>query len=353
MNLFQSLTGEYEQVVFGHDPDSGLRTIISIYSTALGPALGGTRFWPFPGEDAALNDVLRLSKAMAYKNAAAGLDIGGGKAVIIGDPHTAKTPELLRAYGRVVERMNGAYITTADVGTTAADMDVIAEGTRHVVGTPAKSGDPSPNTAYGVWSGMRAVAERLWGEPSMKGRRVIVQGVGKVGGELARLLADEGAHVAVADVDSVAAGKLAAEIGGDALDPATVLEVECDVLAPCALGPVVTDATVPRFACRAIAGAANNQLERPEHGRALMQRGILYAPDYVINAGGVINVAGEIMGYGHDEARRRAGQIAATLRAVFDESDSSGASPAETADALAERRIGTAVRAWSGPGGSR
>lgn len=353
MDVFESLTGEYEQIVYGHDPDTGLRTIIAVHSTALGPGLGGTRFYPFPTEEAALRDALRLSKGMAYKNAAAGLDLGGGKAVIIGDPHTDKTPDLLRAYGRVVDRLGGAYVTTADVGTNSADMVFIAETTPHVTGTPDASGDPSPNTAYGVWSGMRAVAERLWDEPSMKGRRVVVQGVGKVGADLARLLADEGAIVAVADIDAVAAGKLAAELGTETLDARVALEAECDLLAPCALGAIVNDATIPRFRCRAIAGAANNQLERPEHGEALRTAGILYAPDYVINAGGVISVASELMGFDHDEARARAARIADTLRAVFDEAASDGVSPARTADALAERRIKSVARTFTGPGGSR
>ncbi|HEX9696967.1 MAG TPA: Glu/Leu/Phe/Val dehydrogenase dimerization domain-containing protein [Actinomycetota bacterium] len=353
MDVFESLTGEYEQIVFGHDPETGLRTIIAVHSTALGPALGGTRFYPFPSEGAALRDVLRLAKGMAYKNAAAGLDLGGGKAVIIGDARTDKTPDLLRAYGRVVNRLGGAYVTTADMGTNSADMVFIAETTPHVTGTPDASGDPSPNTAYGVWSGMRAVAERLWDEPSMKGRRVAVQGVGKVGGALARLLADEGAIVAVADIDAKAAGKLAAEIGADAIDAGVVLEAECDVLAPCAMGAIVNDATIPRFRCRAIAGAANNQLERPEHGEALRAAAILYAPDYVINAGGVISVASEIMGFDHEEARGRAAKIAATLHTVFDEAAASGVSPAQTADALAERRILAVKRTFDGPGGSQ
>ncbi|MHB8513134.1 MAG: Glu/Leu/Phe/Val family dehydrogenase [Actinomycetota bacterium] len=342
MSLFESLGDEYEQVVFAHDPATGLRTIIAIHSTALGPALGGTRFYPFESEEAALRDVLRLSKAMSYKNACAGLDAGGGKAVVIGDPKKHKTPELLRAYGKVVDRLNGSYLTTADVGTNANDMAIIAESTRFVTGTPSGMGDPSPNTAHGVWWGLRAVAERLFGTDSLAGKHVVIQGVGKVGGDVARMLAKEGARLTLSDIDGAAANALAKELDASTVAPSEVLGISCDVLAPCALGPVVTDSTISMFKCRAIAGAANNQLERPDHGEALRERGILYAPDYVLNAGGVINVAGEIMGFGHEEAQARAERIAGTLRIVFERAERNSTSPSHEADLLAQERIASA-----------
>jgi len=339
VGVFDRLGAEYEQVVYGHDPTSGLRTIIAIYSTALGPALGGTRMWAYRSEDDALDDVLRLGKAMAYKAAAAGLALGGGKAVIIGDPATDKTPDRFRAYGRVVEGLGGAYITTADVGTTVEDLDVIAETTRFVTGTSKGSGDPSPITAHGVYHGMLAVAEIAFGEATLAGRHVVVSGVGKVGGALARLLAEGGAHVTITDIRRDVAEALASQIGADLVDAAEAAEVPCDVFAPCALGPVVTDETLARFKCRAIAGAANNQLATPEHGRALAEMGILYAPDYVINAGGLINVEDELHGYDPARARRKAEAIADTLREVFRIAGAQGITPADAADHLAEERI--------------
>ena len=344
MGVFEKLAREYETILFGHEPSAGLRTIVAVYSTARGPAVGGTRMWPYTHEDLALADVLRLGKAMAYKAAAADLPLGGGKAVIIGDPARDKTPELLRAYARQVDRLGGAYITTADVGTTVADLDVIGEVTRHVTGTSRGSGDPSPNTSFGVWSGMRAVAERAFGEPSLKGKHVVVQGVGKVGGGLARLLAEEGARVTVADLNEQAARALAHAIDADVVDAADAASTPCDVLAPCALGPVVTDATLASFRCRAIAGAANNQLESPAHGRALHDMGILYAPDYVINAGGLINVAVELDGYDVDVARAKAAAIEQTLRDVFDIAERENMTPGAAADRLAEERIKAAHR---------
>jgi len=339
VNVFELLSGEYETVSYAHDPASGLRAIIAVYSTALGPALGGTRFYPFATEEAALRDVLRLARAMAYKASAAGLDLGGGKAVVIGDPKTAKTPELLHAYGRAVERLGGAYITTADVGTTSADMNVIAEATRFVTGTSSGSGDPSRVTSYGVWHGMKAVAEQLWGDPSLAGRHVAVQGVGKVGAGVVRHLVSEGAHVTLADVDAGCVSELASETGAEVVPPEEILGVSCDILAPCALGSVVNDATLPAFKCRAIAGAANNQLERPEHGDALTEAGILYAPDYVINAGGLINVEDELHGYDETRALAKAAAIGDRLRAVFDRARSEGISTAAAADRIAGDRI--------------
>jgi leucine dehydrogenase len=344
MDVFASLGGDYEQVVFGHDPAFGLRVIIAVYSTALGPALGGTRIWPFESEEAAFRDVLRLSKAMAYKASAAGLDLGGGKAVLIADPRRDKTPALLKAYGRVVDRMAGSYITTADVGSTMADMDVIATATRYVTGTSTGSGDPSPITAYGVLHGLYAVAAELWGDPSLRDRHVVVQGTGKVGSALCRYLADEGARVTLSDIDGETAGKLAAELGAEVVPPDRALFVECDILAPCALGPVVTDSTLPALRCAALGGAANNQLERPDHGDALQQRGILYAPDYVINAGGLINVEDELHGYDAERAHAKTAAIRERLAAVFTRARAEGVPPSVAADRTAEDRIASAQR---------
>jgi len=339
MSVFELLGSDYEQVVFAHDPDVGLRAIIAIYSTALGPALGGTRMWTYASEDDALADALRLGKAMAYKAACANLALGGGKAVVIADPRRDKTPELLEAYGRHVERLGGAYITTADVGTTVDDLDVIAHTTRYITGTSAGSGDPSPVTASGVWHGMRAVAEAAFGEPSLKDRHVVVQGVGKVGSGIARKLVEEGAHVTVADINADTARALADEIGADMVDPSEAASTPCDVFSPCALGPVVTKSALTSFKCRAIAGAANNQLEYPELARALAEAGILYAPDYVINAGGLINVEDELHGYDAARAHAKAAAIADTLREIFGSAEAEGITPSEAADRLAVSRI--------------
>jgi len=339
MGVFDRLASEYEQIVFGHDPDAGLKTIIAVYSTARGPALGGTRMWPYANEDDALADALRLGKAMAYKAACADLPLGGGKAVIVGDSRRDKTEQLLTAYARQVDRLGGTYITTADVGTTVADLDTIARTTRWVTGTSHGSGDPSPVTAHGVWHGMRAVAEEAFGESSLKGRHVVVQGVGKVGSGVARMLAEEGAHVTVADIDVDAARALAKEIEADAIDPSDALHATCDVLSPCALGPVVTQETLGAFRCKAIAGAANNQLEQPSLARALAEAGIVYAPDYVINAGGLINVEDELHGYDSARAHAKAEAIAGTLREIFEIARGEKLTPAEAADRLAESRI--------------
>ena len=339
MGVFDRLASEYEQIVFGHDPAAGLRTIIAVYSTARGPALGGTRMWPYATEDDALADALRLGKAMAYKAACADLPLGGGKAVIIGDSRRDKNEHLLTAYARQVDRLGGTYITTADVGTNVDDLDTIARTTKYVTGTSHGSGDPSPVTAHGVWHGLRAVAEEAFGESTLKGRHVVVQGVGKVGSGVARMLREEGAQVTVADIDEDAARSFAKEIDAETIAASEALRVPCDVLSPCALGPVVTQATLGSFACRAIAGAANNQLEQPSLARPLADAGIVYAPDYVINAGGLINVEDELHGYDSVRAHAKAEAIAGTLRQIFDISRAEKITPAEAADRLAESRI--------------
>jgi leucine dehydrogenase len=356
VTVFEHLDSEYEEVVFFHDPPTGLRAIVAIHSTTLGPALGGTRFYPFESEDEALRDVLRLARGMTFKAAAAGLDLGGGKAVIIGDPKRIKSEELLRAYGRFVETLGGRYITAEDIGTSRADMDMIHRETRYVTGISPElggSGDPSPVTAYGVLLGMRACAEEAWGEHSMAGRRVAVQGVGKVGYHLVKHLVDEGAQVVVSDVDVDAVGRAVRDFGVETADSDKIHAIECDVFAPCALGAVIRDDTIPSLKCRVVAGSANNQLERPEHGEVLSELGIVYAPDYVINAGGLINVADELQGYNEERARARVEGIYRNVREIFEIARDRHISTAAAADAFASERIGKLgrVRLYWVPGG--
>ncbi len=342
MGVFDQATG-HEQVVFCNDPASGLRAIISIYSTALGPALGGTRFYPYASEDDALEDVLRLSRAMAYKAACAGLDLGGGKAVVIGDPHTDKTETLLRSYGRFVESLNGRYYTACDVGTYVEDLDVIARETRFVTGrSPAHggAGDSSILTAFGVFQGMRAAAEVVWGEPTLRGRRVGIAGVGKVGHHLVEHLLGDGASVVVADVDRYAverARRLHPEV--DAVPPPELAGQPMDVYAPCALGGALNDETVTVLQARVVCGAANNQLAHPGIEKVLEDRGIVYAPDYVVNSGGLIQVADEIEGFAFERAKAKAAEIFTTTRQIFHVAAAEGVPPAVAADRLAERRM--------------
>ncbi|HXY72184.1 MAG TPA: Glu/Leu/Phe/Val dehydrogenase dimerization domain-containing protein [Actinomycetota bacterium] len=354
MSVFERLDGEFEEVVFAHDPPTGLRCIIAVHSTVLGPALGGVRCFPFVSEDAALTDVLRLSRAMTYKASAAGLDLGGGKAVIIGDPRTVKTEALLRAYARFVEGLGGRYITAEDVGTTLADMDVIRDETRHVGGSsPARggSGDPSEMTAYGVFLAVRAAAREAWGDASLEGRRVAVQGVGKVGSGLAAHLREAGATVVVADVDDAAVSRALAAGAAESVAPTEILSVECDVLAPCAMGAVLDDRTVPCVRARVVCGAANNQLAHPDDGGTLADRGILYVPDYVANAGGIINIFEEFhpSGYDADRARASVERIEQNVVRVFEAARERGVTTAEAADALAEERLREARGAGMAP----
>ena len=281
MSVFAQLADDYEEVVFFHDAPSGLRAIVAIHSTALGPALGGTRFYPFATEEDALRDVLRLSRGMTYKAAAAGLDLGGGKAVIIGDPQRDKSERMLRAYGRFIDSLGGRYVTAEDVGTSREDMDIVRRETRWVTGVSKRlggSGDPSPVTAYGVFRGLRACAEEGLGAPSLEGLRVVIQGVGKVGYHLAKHLVEEGARVTVADVDVDAVALAVKDLDVDTAEPEKAHAVETEIYAPCALGGVIRDDTLPELKCRIVAGAANNQLDRPDHGDALADLGILYAP---------------------------------------------------------------------------
>jgi valine dehydrogenase (NAD+) len=340
---------DHEHVVFGHDRGSGLRAIVAIYSTALGPALGGTRFYPYVDEATALADVLDLSRAMAYKNALAGLDHGGGKAVIWGNPAKIKTEALLRAYGRLVESLDGRYYTACDVGTYSPDMDVIARETRYVTGrseTHGGAGDSSVLTAFGVFQGMRAAAEHRWGTPSLQGRRVGIAGVGKVGRRLTDHLLADGATVVVADVDTGAVERVRAahpqvEV---APDTAALVSGDLDVYAPCALGRALDDETVLGLKAGIVAGGANNQLAHPGVERLLAERGILYAPDYVVNAGGVIQVADEVHGFNFDRAHARAARIYDTTKRILEFADREAISPATAADRLAEERMAAAPR---------
>ncbi|MFS2293469.1 MAG: NAD(P)-binding domain-containing protein [Actinomadura sp.] len=341
--------GEHEQVVFCHDPGTGLKAIIGIYSTALGPALGGTRFHPYESEDAALADVLNLSKGMAYKSALAGLDLGGGKAVIIGDPATDKTEALLRAYGRFVASLGGRYITACDVGTYVEDMDVVARECRWVTGrSPADggAGDSSVLTAFGVFQGMRASAQWSWGSPTLAGRRVGVAGVGKVGRHLVRHLLDDGAEVVVTDIDEAAIEAVrAAHPAVDVVDNVhDLVRAEIDVYAPCALGGALDEETVDALRAELVCGAANNQLAGDGIDKRLEDRGILYAPDYLVNAGGVIQVDDERRGFVLERAKAKAAKIFDTTLAVYRMASEEGLTPAAAADRLAERRMAEVSR---------
>jgi valine dehydrogenase (NAD+) len=334
----------HEQVVFCSDPDSGLRAIIAIHSTALGPGLGGTRFYPYPSEEAAVADVLRLSRAMSYKNSLAGLDLGGGKAVIIGDPRTDKTEARLRAYGRFVEALGGRYLTACDVGTYNADLDVVARETRFAHGRSEAyggCGDSSVLTAYGVFLGMRAAAQHRWGTPSLAGRTVAVAGVGKVGSHLVDHLVDDGADVVITDVDPAAVALVQARHPQVKAvpDTATLVGSPHDVYSPNALGGALDEATVAALPAEIVCGGANNQLATAGVAEQLRGRGILYAPDYLVNAGGVIQVEDERHGFSFERAKSKAGAIFDVALRVFAAADADGVSPAVAADRLAEERM--------------
>jgi valine dehydrogenase (NAD+) len=338
------LSSGHEQVVLCSDAESGLRAVIAIHSTALGPALGGTRFYPYASEEAAIADALRLSAAMSYKNSLAGLDLGGGKAVIIGDPRTQKTEALLRAYGRFVEALGGRYLTACDVGTYNADLDVVARETRYAHGRSEAyggCGDSSVLTAYGVFQGMRAAAQYLWGAPTLDGRTVAVAGVGKVGSWLVGHLVDDGADVVVTDVDASAVERLQTRYPQvkAVADTATLVRTPHDVYAPCALGGALDDGTVEALPAQVVCGGANNQLATPGAADRLRARGILYAPDYLVNAGGVIQVEDERHGFSFVRAQAKASGIFDVALRVFRAADDEGVSPAVAADRLAEERM--------------
>jgi len=341
--------GGHEEVLFCHDHASGLRAIIAVHSTVLGPALGGTRFRPYRDEDEALDDALRLSRTMTYKSAVAGLGLGGGKAVVLGDPQTDRTDALIKAYADCIASLGGRYITAEDVGTTEADMNLIREITPFVTGVSEDrggSGDTSPATAYGLLHALRAVAAHLWGDQSLAGRHVVISGVGKVGSHLAEHLLEESARVTVADVDDDAVKRVVA-LAPDRIDvvaPGAAHAVPCDVFSPCALGGVLSRETIPELRTAAIVGGANNQLADPSCAALLDAAGVLYAPDFVVNAGGVINVADELAGYNRERAWRRIAGIFDTTLAVVGRADADRVTPEAAAERLAEERLDAARR---------
>jgi leucine dehydrogenase len=346
LGVFDSVGQEqHESVHFGIDHASGLQTIVAIHSTVLGPSLGGTRFYPYGSEVEALTDVLRLSKGMTYKAACAGLDQGGGKAVIIGDPATLASPELFRAYGDFIDGLAGRYITAEDVGTTVENMEIVASRTDHVSGLLTEhggSGDPSPATARGVFVSQQAIAALLWGSGELAGRRVAIKGVGKVGMALAGLLFDAGAELIVADVNDEATDHAATRYGAKVVAVDEIHQVHCDIFAPCALGGDLNESTIPELKCTAIAGSANNQLATERDGDRLRSAGILYAPDFVVNAGGIINIAAEPGGYSQEKANAMIDGIFDNITEILTTADRLGIGTHTAAERVADDRIAVA-----------
>jgi leucine dehydrogenase len=342
MTVFENATfDDHELVTFARDPESGLRAIIAVHNSSRGPALGGCRMWPYAGEADAIADALRLSRGMTYKSALAGLPFGGGKSVILGDPGRDKTPALLAAMGRAVEALGGRYTIAEDVGIGVPDVTEMARATRHVAGVPSgeNDGDPSPATAYGVFMGIKAAVRHKFETESLNGLRVAIQGTGAVGQKLARHLANEGAEVLVADVAGDRAARVAAALDLRAIPATEVLSAPVDVLAPCALGGVINDETLPAIQAGIVAGGANNQLAESRHGAALQDRGILYAPDYVINAGGIIHISHEGESYDRARAFAHVARIHETLMTIFERARKLGVPTATAADRLAEEHF--------------
>lgn len=338
---------DYEQLLFCQDKNSGLKAIIAIHDTTLGPALGGVRMWTYESEEEAIIDALRLARGMTYKAAAAGLNLGGGKTVIIGDPRKDKNEEMFRALGRFIQGLNGRYITAEDVGTTEEDMDIIHQETKYVTGvSPAfgSSGNPSPVTAYGVYKGMKAAAKIAFGDDSLQGKTVAVQGVGSVAYHLCKHLHEEGARLIVTDIVQENVERAVREFGAEAVDPDKIYDVDCDIFSPCALGAIINDETIPRLKCRVVAGSANNQLKEERHGDQLEELGIIYVPDYVINAGGLINVADELFGYNQARALKKVETIYDNVLRVFEIAKRDGIPSYKAADRMAEERIESLAR---------
>ena len=350
MQIFETIAGMgHEQIVLAHDPSAGYRGIIAIHSTILGPALGGTRFWSYANDEEAIVDALRLARGMTYKNAVAGLNLGGGKAVIIGDNKTKSRELIFRAHGRFVESLGGRYITAEDVGTSTADMDYVHMETKNVSGLAGRSGDPSPVTAHGVFRAIQASAKDRWGKDDIANRTVAVQGCGHVGYFLAKELHEAGAKLVVTDIDPERVKRVVAEFGARPVAPEEIYGVQADLFAPCALGAIVNDKTIPQLKVEIVAGAANNQLLEERHGDELERKGILYAPDYVANAGGVINVYSELAGWTSARAFRKADEIYDTVLRVFSIARQDKVPTYQAADRLAEQRIrmvGALVRTW-------
>lgn len=342
MNKFDYMSKYgYEQLVYFYDKETGLKGITCIHDTTLGPALGGTRLWNYATEEDAVTDVLRLARGMSYKNAAAGLNLGGGKTVLIGDASKVKSEAYWRAFGRYVQSLNGRYITAEDVNTNVDDMDYVMMETDYVTGLRKTSGDPSPFTAYGVYCGMKATCKEKFGTDSLKGLKIAVQGVGHVGYYLVKHLFEEGAEIIICDIKQANIDNVTKDFKVTVVAPEEIYGVECDVYAPCALGATVNDDTIPQFKCKVIAGAANNVLKEERHANILEEKGILYAPDYVINAGGVINVYQEILGYDRDEALNKTQKIYDRLLEVYKIAKEEGITTAKAADRMAENRINT------------
>ena len=353
MDIFASMqTYGHEQLLLSHDPSCGYFGIIAIHDTTLGPALGGTRFWQYASTDEAVTDALRLARGMTYKSAVAGINLGGGKSVIMGDNRRVDREALFRAHGRFVETLNGRYITAEDIGTSPADMEYIKLETDHVAGLLGLSGDPSPITAYGVYVGMKAAARERWGSDSLAGKTVAVQGIGNVASHLCRSLHAEGVKLVVTDIDPERVRRIVQETGARPVAPDQIYDQPADVYAPCALGATINDDTLSRLKVEIIAGAANNQLAENRHGDAVEAKGILYAPDYVINGGGVINVYGELYRWPAERSRKKAGEIYETLLRIFEIARRERMPTYRAADRLAEQRIaavGGLDKMWMGP----
>jgi len=342
--LFSDMeTSGHEQIMVCSRPEVGLKAIIAIHNTTLGPALGGTRMWMYKSESEAMRDVLRLSRGMTYKAAISGLNLGGGKAVIIGDPHTDKNEQLFRAFGRFVDSLGGRYITAEDVGMTEQDMEWIYSETKYVTGIPKSmggSGNPSPVTAYGVYMGIKAAAKRAYGSDSLEGKRIAIQGAGNVASHLARYIARENATIFLTDIYRKKAESLAEEVSGTYVEPDEIYGLEVDIFSPCALGGVVNDDTLPVLKCDIIAGGANNILEDETiHAKILSEMGLIYAPDYVINAGGIINISSELEGYNEEAAMRKTSRIYDTVTDILNYADANNLTTVEASNTLAEQRI--------------
>ena len=350
MEIFELLAQrKHEQIVFWSEPELGYKGIIAIHDTTLGPALGGTRFWQYASDRDAIVDALRLSRGMTYKAAITGLNLGGGKSVIIGDNANSDREMIFRAHGRAVESLGGRYITAEDVGTSVDDMEFVRMETDSVVGLIGGSGDPSPVTAYGVYRGIKACAQEKYDDDRLEGRHVTVQGLGHVGYYLCQFLNEEGARLTVTDIRADRVERVVNEFGAECVKPEEIYRVSADIFAPCALGAIVNDDTLKVLDVDVIGGAANNQLAESRHGEELQKRGVLYAPDYVINAGGLINVYGELNDWNPDRATRKAGDVYNTLLRIFHRARSEGISTNEAADRLAEQRITEArllQRSW-------
>ncbi len=340
MEITKKVTNtDHEQVLIGRDAISGYHGIIAIHSTSLGPAVGGTRFWNYVNEEEALTDALRLSQGMTYKTALAGLPLGGGKSIIIGNNKTSNREALLRAHGRFVDTLKGRYFTAEDVGTNPADMEIVRQETQYVAGLLGRSGDPSPYTARGVFRAIQAATTFRWNADDVSGLTVAIQGCGNVGYHLAKLLHEAGAKLIVTDVNRDSMSRVVDDFGAEAVEPSEIFSVHADVFAPCALGGVINDQTVPELKVQIVAGSANNQLLEDRHGTMLQERNILYAPDYVANAGGVLNGCTELLGWDAEYASKKVDEIYDTVLTIFESAQAQGITTNKAADLIAEDRL--------------